>query len=403
MLKRWTLKKFFPILALVFLFYMCAGTGGDYSDWYNENPEEDLLSSMFGGDGLQEDDGTGNQGQAALGQGQDDTFVADTEVQGGRQTQSTGRQPSAGRGAVAQDPAAPSNSGQMQLLPLESAQAAGDYTLMGHVPEYRSEIIRESKMSAQNKIELMVSNQIRIKTIDNAKWRPFNGAFVSAKDNEDLTVSYTSQRTDANGTFRVELQPADPYKFFSFVPFSETGFNPSNYTVPISAIELNTITFTLQTDEGAWHTYSYSYQLFDLRPTIDSFVNMEITANSRPVKIRVFGSESRYPIQDARVTIKGTAPSRLRLLSRYFNNLDLLNYAISVSPDYADNSATIYTSRGGALFNLYYPYDYIIEISHPDYYYKNASLSVDRNTDAVDVYLDRLFANTRIVHQSDSH
>jgi len=129
---------------------------------------------------------------------------------------------------------------------------------------------------------------------------------------------------------------------------------------------------------------------------------MEIRSNSRPVKIRVYGSESRYPIQDARVTIKGTAPSRLRLLSQYFKDLDLLNYALSVSPDYADNSATIYTSMGGAQFNLFYPYDYTIEISHPDYYYKSTSLSVTRNTDTVEVYLDRLFTNTRIVRSSQN-
>jgi hypothetical protein len=387
---------------------MCAGTGGDYSDWYAENPEEDLLGSMFGTDATQDGD------EAAVPEAQpqpssrqdDDTFVADPQVQNPQYTQQRPDDTS----LIAQDPAAdtPVVSKTLQadpppqanLLQLNSAPPAKAYTLIGHVPEYRSEIIRESKIPSQNKIELIISNQIRIKTIDNAKWRAFNGAFVSAKDNQDLTVTYTSQRTDANGSFRVVLQPADPYKFFSFVPFEETGFEPSNYTVPISAIELNTITFTLQTDEGAWHTYNYDYQVFDLRPTIDSFVNMEIRSNSRPVKIRVYGSESRYPIQDARVTIKGTAPSRLRLLSHYFKNLDLLNYALSVSPDYADNSATIYTSMGGAQFNLFYPYDYTIEISHPDYYYKSMSLNVNRNTDVVQVYLDRLFTNTRIVQRS---
>lgn len=398
MFERKKLKRLYPIFALTFLFYMCAGTGGDYSDWYAENPEEDLLGSMFGADANQDGEGFDDaETQPAARQQQDEAFVADADQQVTPQkSQRSNDVP-----LISQDPVAKKPAQSQELLPLESARAAQDYTLMGHVPEYRSELVRESKVSSENRIELVVSNKIRIKTINNAQWRPFNGAYVTAEDNQDLTVTYTSQRTDANGTFRVILKPADPYKFFSFVPFEETGFEPSNYTVPISAIDLNTITFTMQTDEGAWHTYSYTYQLFDLRPTIDSFVNMEIKSNSRPVKIRVFGSESRYPIQDARVSIKGTAPSRLRLLSKYFKNLDLLNYALSVSPDYADNSATIYTSMGGAQFSLFYPYDYTIEVSHPDYYYKSMSLNVNRNTDIVDVYLDRLYTNTRIVRYGD--
>jgi len=219
MFNRKHVKKLFPLFALTFLLYMCAGTGGDYSDWYAENPEEDLLGSMFGADATQDGEGELSQGPSDSNQS-DDTFVANSEPQDG------GLQQPNDSPLVAQDPVvdtpAPGGTGQSDAIPsLQGAPPANAYTMMGHVPEYRSEIFRESKVSADNKIELIVSNQIRIKSIDDSKWRPFNGAFVSAKDNQDLTVTYTSQRTDANGSFRVILQPADPYKFFSFVPFEE--------------------------------------------------------------------------------------------------------------------------------------------------------------------------------------
>ncbi len=378
MLMRKKLKKLYPIFALAFLFYMCAGAGKDYSDWYNENPEEDLLGSMFGEDA-----------------GQDEQFVDENQfVPDDNSSQD-----------VVEDQQAPVSQRDVEqpVFSDESQQtpATGmDYTRSGHIAEFRSEIIRESKIASQNKIELIVSNKVRIKTISDSRWRSFSSAFVSAEDNQDLTITYSSQRTDPNGSFRVVLQPADPYKFFSFVPFEATGFEPSNYSVPITAIDLKTVSFNMQTDEGAWHTYRYSYQTYDLRPTINSFVNMEIKENSRPVTIRIYGSESRYPIQDARVSIKGTPPSRLRLLSRYFKNMDLLNYALSVAPDYADNASTIYSSLGGAQFNLYYPFDYTLEISHPDYFYKSVPLNVKKDTDVVEVYLDRLYTTARVVQHS---
>lgn len=389
------LKKLYPLLALAFLFFMCAGTGADYSDWYNENPEEDLLGSMFGQDATQEgSQSTDTNAQFIPNEGSSD--FNDESVQDNGYTSNSDRTTfTQDDQAVDNTPASPGAK-----RPKQNAQATSEYKLNGHIAEYRSEIIRESKMASQNKIELIISNKIRIKTISDSRWRSFGGAYVTAEDNQDLTITYSSQRTDPNGSFRVTLQPADPYKFFSFVPFEETGFEPSNYSVPISAIDLNTVTFHLQTEEGAWHSYQYSYQTYDLRSTIDSFVNWEINANSKPVTIRVYGAESRYPIQDAKVTIKGTPPSRLRLLSKYFKNLDLLNYALKVAPNYADNQATIYSSLGGTKFNLYYPFEYDIEISHPDYFYKTTHLNVDRNTEVVDVFLERLFTNARIVQQS---
>ena len=74
MFERKKLKRLYPLFALTFLFYTCAGTGGDYSDWYAENPEEDLLGSMFGADASQEGEEFDQGGsQPAASRQQDET------------------------------------------------------------------------------------------------------------------------------------------------------------------------------------------------------------------------------------------------------------------------------------------------------------------------------------------
>ena len=374
MFKSKKLRTYFPILSLVFLLYMCAGTGGDYSDWYADDAGDD----PFGDFGF--DDGWGEEPapeQPAAEEPLDPVFDQgdDQEIE------------------PDQEADAPVN--ENRAVPPQN-----DEPVMGHIAEFRSEIVREAKMPSQNKIELTVANKVRVKTIPDSRWRAFNGARVSVDDNQNLMITYKSTETNANGLFHVILEPADPYKFFSFVPFKDTGFLPYDYAMPVDALDLHTLTFNLQTDEGAWHTYQYTYQTYDLRQAIDYFVNMEVNRKSKPVTIQVYGKESRYPIRNAKVTITGTPPSRLRLLNKYFRDMDMLNYALSVAPDYAGASTTIYSNMAGAKFNLSYPHAYTIEISHPDYFYVSKKLNVTEKTDAVDVYLDRMFATAKIVQRS---
>lgn len=369
-------KAFYPIIVAALMLCMCAGTGTDYSSWYDEEPGGDLLSGLTGQE-------TNSNGASS----------------------SPGQQPATnnqGNSQVAKEVRAISDGSQ-------TAQNAATVPEKVIVPlvdnrtEVRTEILKESKMRSQNKIELTFSNKLRTKTNGDSRWRVFQDALVSIEDNQNLAVTYASQRTDANGALRVVLQPADPFTFFSFVPFEETGFMPYLYSVPIEALDLNTITFALQTDEGVWHTFQYSYQTYDLRPAISAFVNAEINSKTVPVTVRVFGSDSRYPIQNAKVTIKGNPPSRLRLLSKYFRNIEILNYALSAAPDYAVNSSTIYTNLAGAQFNLYSPFEYSLEVSHPDYFFTTQQLQVPLEADAVDVYLDRLFTNARIMQREASN
>ncbi|MBN1480135.1 hypothetical protein EH223_19440 [candidate division KSB1 bacterium] len=369
-------RKLYPIIAVALMFCMCAGTGTDYSGWYDDEPEGDLLGGLMGEESASSN--TSSQVQQPP-----------TNNQGGS---TVGQQPGA---ALSASPGSSNGAG--------AAQGAGLSPVMDNRSEVRTEIAKESKMRSQNKIEITFINKVRTKANGESRWRAFDDALVSIEDNNNLMVTYASQRTDKNGVFRVVLQPAEPFTFFSFVPFEETGFTPHSYTVPVEALDLNTITFTMQSDDGVWHTFQYSYQTYDLRPAISSFVNAEINSKTVPVTIRVFGSDSRYPIQNAKVTIDGNPPSRLRLLSKYFQNIDILNYALRTAPQYVVSSQTIYTNLAGAQFNLYSPFEYTLEVSHPDYFYTTQQLQVPLDTDTVDIYLDRLFTNAKIIQRETSN
>ncbi|MBN1465643.1 hypothetical protein JXA02_07785 [candidate division KSB1 bacterium] len=367
----------YPLLAVALMFSMCTtGYDSDYSNWYNENPEEDLLTTLVSEEATESD-------VQSAGDKWDSWYE---ETGGPVETETPAKE----------DSLSPeSNSGKTAIDREKRLTMKG-----GNVPEFRSGIIKEKKMASQNRIELTIANKVRKST--DSDWRAFSNANVSLEDNKNLQIVSMDRQTDAKGEFKITLAPKEPFMYFSFVPLEKAGFEPYNYSVPVEALDLNTITFNLQTAEGVWYNYRYSYQIYDVRPVIASFINMEINSRTRPVTINIYGTESRHPVEGAKVTLKGTPPTRIRLISKYFKDIDLLKYALSVAPDYTVSSEFVYSNLTGAQMRMYYPYDYTLEVSHPDYFFTAKQVQVTADTKTVDFYLDRLYTNAKVVQTSSA-
>ena len=371
MLKGKRLKGLCTLLAVASMFSMCTtGYDTDYSDWYNEDPQDDLLATMFGDDKVGQDESYYSGGRWDDWYNEDKTETATAEK----------KQAAAG----------------VDSLGLESGNTS-IALVGGHIPDFRSELSKETKNSEQNRVELTVTNQVKIKTLSDSRWRPFSGAGIDVEDNQNLRIVSVTDETDANGVFKIVLEPKEPFMFFSFVPLEKTGFEPYNYSVPVEALELKTISFNLQTAEGARHSYRYSYQLYDVRPAVESFVNMEINSKTKPVTVHIYGNESKHPVQGAKVTLKGTPPTRLGLLTKYFKNFDLLKYALTVAPDYAVTSDFAFTDLSGAQMRMYVPFDYTLEVSHPNYFFTTKDVHLTADTKTVEIFLDRLHTNAKII------
>ncbi|MBN1560277.1 hypothetical protein JW998_08500 [candidate division KSB1 bacterium] len=371
------LKRLYPLLAMTLIYSMCTtGYNTDSSTWYDENPEEDLLGTLFG------EEAPANDVQP-VGNKWDDWYREGAVESPQKELPQTPGQ---------EDAQSESNNTTANQKSETTAVVLED-----HVPEFQSIIINEHKIASENRIELTVAHRVRAKSDGESHWYALSHVDVSIQDNQDFKIVSMETQTDENGELKITLEPNNPFMFFSFVPLEETGFDPYNYAVPVNSLHFKAISFNLHTPLGVYHNYRYCYQMYDVRTVIEAFVNMEIEFKTTVVTFNIYGAESGHPVPGAKITLKDTPPTRLRLLSKYFTNVVLLNYALTVCPYYAVSSDYVYTSLAGAKMRLYCPFDYTFEISHTNFFFKTNPIRVTADTKTIDVSLDRLHHDVKIL------
>ncbi|RPH92418.1 MAG: hypothetical protein EHM72_17440 [Calditrichaeota bacterium] len=254
----------------------------------------------------------------------------------------------------------------------------------------------EKKLPFQNRLHLVLTAFMQQQSPQLSKWKPLANADIES-DNELIQTQFLQPTTDANGRINVLLSPKNDFEYFSFVPLEATGFQVSNYSIPVEALSIYAVNFYFFSNGRLDARYSFPYQTYDLRNIIRSFVEETMKSHVRTVKIRVLDIESQYPIEKAEVTLSGHPPTPWQLLHTYFSERTLLDEAMTHCADYVLSSRTISTRHDGADFSLYQPFTYRMEVIHPDYQFTAQDLFVDDRSDVINIFATRIKPQVKIL------
>ena len=194
----------------------------------------------------------------------------------------------------------------------------------------------------------------------------------------------------------ITIEPANPDVKFSFVPFSQFGFSPKNYQLPGDDLSIGSVYFYFYDNNNLVLRYQYQYLFYDVKDAVRGFVEQYFASRLKTITFDVEDIDTHYPLQNANVHINGRPPSPLRLLLKHFTSLTLLDYSLSLVPDYVKDTSANLTTLSGTSFLLYSPESYSVKISHPDYYYFTEQIKVDPNVEGYRVRLSKSHNNNMV-------
>lgn len=386
MIKLQRLRLILPLSFLLLLFCFCAS---GYQAAPAQDDEPDLLAALFGGD----DESEATPATQTL------TPATDTKSPL-KQTPSTTRTPA----TAAKKLSTPASAA---LTPPATQTAAT--TPLTITDEQKSEPVRdvsaleckvvvldENKLPYQNRLMVKLGSYVRLTTAENAKWQPLAGARLET-DSRLIETTSLSPLSDKYGSIELTMMPWDANEFFSFVPLTATGLRTPDFSVPIEALSLRTVTLYYFSQNKLLCKFPYSFQTYNLLSVIQAFVQKTLNLHIRQVRIKIIDIDSQYPIHNAEVTIIGQPPTPRRLLENYFPEHRQLNYAVDVSPHYVLDIEKATTNHYGAAFSLYHPFTYRLQITHPDYFYTSRELEIAENDQVITVMISKLHTKVEII------
>ncbi len=374
-----TSKARFALLTLLissFTFMFCSS--GGYQNWYAEEgqEEEDLLGGLFS-----EDDYSADQAEQPVTSGRWDSWYNEDQ---------SAREPS-------QDPfEAPESTKQAPPVQPRTPDivASSKYS-----PEFKVTVVREEKLAQSNKIRLLLQSNVRIPELEESNWKVLKKAQMTQIDGDAVLASLNSSETDENGLIRAVISPTNPNEYFGFVPLEQAGLNAAGFAAPYDALSLHAVTFNFTAPTNQSFKYQYSFQTYNIKSVVSAFAEYMITPHVKKVRINILDSETHYPVSDAVVTITGSPPSPMKILSPYIAKTELLVHAVKTAPDYVLSEVKQKTGTNGLLLSFYYPFTYKINIVHANYFYVTQDIAIDDKTETLDFYLSRRPENVRIIEQ----
>jgi hypothetical protein len=122
-------------------------------------------------------------------------------------------------------------------------------------------------------------------------------------------------------------------------------------------------------------SYSLSRESFNY--ALQDFINQEILPRIKPLYFSVKDELTRVPIANVHLTFVTDSPKKEALADRYFKG-ELKDNALNYIPDYLVGINDFFSGLSELDFQLYTPTIINIQSSHPDYYYFEGKMNIDK-------------------------
>lgn len=356
--------RFLPLFVIILVFCVCT-TGYQNAADFEDDPaagDEDVFAALFGG-----------QDAEPPAEAEPQTTTPDT--------------------ATPEPAAEPQAAAEPELEPLYGPPpAAREDNQPAPTPAPASRTLRSSdSVSLVQEAKRKNNNKITLSFQLPSDVQVYRERYPDLRF--DLARSADGERVD------ITIEPANPDIKFSFVPFSSFGFNPENYSLPGEDLSIGSVYLYFYDNNGLILRYQYQYLFYDVKDAVRGFVEQYFNSRLKTITFTVEDYDSHYPMQNANVKISGTPPSPLRLLLKYFGSIQLLDYALSVVPNYVKDSSAQLTNLNGTSFVVYFPESYSLKISHPNYYYFTETLDVDEDVEGYHIRLSKSHSNNMVQAQ----
>ncbi|GAJ02337.1 unnamed protein product, partial [marine sediment metagenome] len=170
-------------------------------------------------------------------------------------------------------------------------------------------------------------------------------------------------RTDINGNTQIPVYSAKPFLEIEGTRSEDYGLTPN--TAFLSKEKFRdyqkvSVTFRYKNTRVSEEINCYS-----LEKSVKDFIGSAINTNIKSVQFVVEDIDSHAPISNPNIKIGGMPPTEEELLAPYFTE-EYNAYATKFVKSYLRESHEM-TSYGTVV--LYYPFSYVVEVVHPDYYF----------------------------------
>jgi hypothetical protein len=367
------------LLFTIFLSAMlihCSSSG--YQNWYaDEGQEEDLLGGVFSNDDYSED-----AREQPVTSGQWDNWYDD-----GSQT------------TIQNDDTSSLSTTPLQKLSPQSrsleANASAQYTL-----EFKITVIKEIKLAEKNQIKLILKSSVRIPEMKDMQWKMLKNSILGQIDGDVILQNVEQSTLRNDGLIELLLSPAKSGDYFSFVPLADAGINAPGFAAPFNALELKSININVNAATNHSYSYQYNFQTYNIKVVASAFAEKVITPLINNVQVNILDSETHYPISGATVTLTGTPPSAMKILSSYISDTQVLLHAVKAAPRYVSSKSKSVSGNQATVISCYCPTAYYLHIMHPQYFYLDKKVEVNKETDSLTYYLTRRPENVRILEKN---
>ena len=362
------------ILLIVTLSFFYCSSGG-YQDWYSdEGQEDDLLGGLFSAGEYDSEEA----GQPVTSGRWDNWYSENQSNSSYRETPQTSQ----------------AASSQQSLLKNKNTKSA---VPAKYNPEFKITVIREDKITKGNQIRLLLKSNIRIPEIEDMNWKTLKNSTIGQIDGDIVLLNENQVSLRDDGLAELVISPSNPDEYFSFVSLADAGINAPGFAAPFHALDLKTITLNFTAATNHSYTYQYSFQTFNIKSVAASFAEKIIAPFITDVQLNILDSETHFPISGAVVTLTGTPPSPMKMLSSHISDTELLLHAVKAAPHYANSSSKYKTGSNGVQIPCFSGQTYNLHIMHPQYFYLTKDVEINTETKVFTYFLSRRSENVRIL------
>ena len=196
-------------------------------------------------------------------------------------------------------------------------------------------------------------------------------------------------KTDVNGNTQIPIYSAKPFLEIEGTRSEDYGLTPN--TAFLSKEKFRDYQKALVTFRYKDTRVTEEINCYSLEKSVKDFIGSAINTNISSVRFVVEDIDSHAPISNPNMKIEGTPPIEEELLAPYFTE-EYNAYATKFVKSYLRESHEM-TSYGTVV--LYYPFSYVVEVVHPDYYFWEKKIYIDGSKDEYIIRISELGTKIR--------